>query len=101
MLKGSQNLSESDAKELSALALSIQAFENEHIPLPKPQSLQAMVEWKMFELRLKQSDLAKLLNEPTSRISELINGKRPITLKMAKKLHKSLNIPADFIFEHA
>jgi HTH-type transcriptional regulator / antitoxin HigA len=101
MLKGSENLSQEEALELKTLAGSISAYEAEHFPLPKPQSLQAMIEWKMFELRLKQTDLAKLLDEPSSRISEILSGKRAINMRQAKKLHKALNIPAEFILEHA
>lgn len=101
MLKGSDILSQEDAFELKTLAGRISDYESENFPLPKPQSLQAMIEWKMFELRLKQTDLAKLMGEPTSRISEILSGKRSINLRQAKKLHKALNIPAEFILEHA
>jgi HTH-type transcriptional regulator/antitoxin HigA len=101
MLKGSDNLSQEEAFELKSLAGSISEYETENYPLPKPQSLQAMIEWKMFELRLKQTDLAKLLHEPSSRISEILSGKRTINMRQAKKLHKVLNIPAEFILEHA
>ncbi len=101
MLKGSDNLSQEEAFELKTLAAKISEYEAEKYALPKPQSLQAMIEWKMFELRLKQTDLAKLLDEPTSRISEILSGKRAINMRQAKKLHKALNIPAEFILDHA
>jgi HTH-type transcriptional regulator/antitoxin HigA len=101
MLKGSKHISPEESIELKVLANQISEFESEHFPLPKPQSMQAMIEWKMFELRMKQTDLAKLLEEPTSRISEIMSGKRSINIRQAKKLHKVLNIPADFILEHA
>jgi len=52
-------------------------------------------------LRLKQKDLAKLLDEPESRISEIIKGKRSINMRQAKKLHKVLNISAEFLLENA
>lgn len=101
MLKGSDNVGPEESAELKSLANEISIYEAAHFPLPVPQSLQAMIEWKMFELRMKQTDLAKLLNEPTSRISEIMSGKRTINIRQAKKLHKVLNIPADFILEHA
>jgi HTH-type transcriptional regulator/antitoxin HigA len=101
MQKGSQLLTSSDAEELSNLTTALNAYEEITFPLPKPQSLQTMIEWKMFERRLKQKDLAALLDEPDSRISEMMSGKRGINLKMAKKLFKLLDIPADFILEHA
>jgi HTH-type transcriptional regulator/antitoxin HigA len=101
MLKGSNHLNSDEASELKVLANKISEYESENYPLPKPQSLQAMIEWRMFELRMKQTDLAKLMDEPTSRISEILSGKRTINLRQAKKLHKALNIPAEFILEHA
>jgi HTH-type transcriptional regulator/antitoxin HigA len=101
MLKGSENLTAPEAELLSILSGAIQQYEEKVFPLPKPQSLQAMLEWKMYERRLKQKDLAKLLDEPDSRISELLTGKKSMNLKMAKKLYKVLGIPADFLLEHA
>ena len=101
MLKGSENLSAAEAQELTILSAAIQHYEEMAYPLPKPQSLQAMLEWKMYERRLKQKDLAKLLDEPDSRISELLTGKKGINIKMAKKLYKLLGIPAEFLLEHA
>ena len=56
---------------------------------------------KMFQMHLSQKQLAALLEEPESRISELMKGKRPLTLRLAKKLHKMLSIDAGFILETA
>ncbi len=101
MLKGSENITPDESDELKSLAAQINKYESVHYQLPRPQSLEAMIEWKMFELRLKQKDLAKLLDEPESRISEIIKGKRSINLRQAKKLHKVLNISAEFLLENA
>lgn len=101
MLKGSHMLTTDEVDELGNLSSAISDYEETAFPLPRPQSLQAMIEWKMFERRLKQKDLAQLLDEPDSRISEIMSGKRGINIKMAKKLFRVLEIPADFILEHA
>jgi len=53
----------------------------------------------MQEQGLKQKDLAVLLGTTTSRISEYIGGKRELTLQMAKKIHKQLNIDASIILQ--
>jgi HTH-type transcriptional regulator/antitoxin HigA len=58
-----------------------------------------VVELRMFELGLKRKDLALLLNTSASRISEYLNGKREITLEVAKGLHKKLNIDSDIILQ--
>jgi HTH-type transcriptional regulator/antitoxin HigA len=101
MLKGSENITPDESDELRSLAAQMNTYESEHFPLPRPQSIEAMIQWKMFELRLKQKDLAQLLDEPESRISEIIKGKRSINMRQAKKLHKVLNISAEFLLENA
>jgi HTH-type transcriptional regulator/antitoxin HigA len=53
----------------------------------------------MFENKLKQKDLALLLETSTSRISEYLNGKRDITIEIARALHKKLNIDSDIILQ--
>lgn len=81
------------------LAEAIQAYEQAHVPFPKPTTLVGMIELKMYERRLKQKDLAKLLNVEASRVSELLSGKRKLTLDLAKQLHEKLGIDGNFILE--
>lgn len=81
--------------EVSAI---IEAYEEAHFPVGLP-SLIEVVELRMFELGLKRKDLALLLNTSASRISEYLNGKREITLGVAKELHKKLNIDSDIILQ--
>ena len=69
--------------------------------MPQPQTLTGMIELKMFELKLKQKDLAELLGIEAPRVSELLRGKRPINLAIAKRLYQKLHIPADFILDRA
>ena len=55
----------------------------------------------MFEMNLKQKQLAKILEISETRISELLSGKRKLNIELAKKLHSKLNIDAHFILEVA
>ena len=48
-----------------------------------------------------RQQMVELLGIPASRFSDLLNGKTNVTMSLAKKLHKTLNIPADFILEVA
>ena len=59
-----------------------------------------MIELKMFELKLKQRDLAKLLGVTENRISEVLNGKRKINIDLAKKLYIKLDVDPQFILSH-
>jgi HTH-type transcriptional regulator / antitoxin HigA len=83
------------------LAEAIQQYEQTFVPFPKPTTLAGMIELRMYELKLKQKDVAALLEVENSRISELLNGKRGLTLDLAKRLHDKLGIDGNFILEKA
>lgn len=84
--------------ELKKVSEIIEAYEMEHYPIGTP-SLREVIELRMFEMKLKQKDLADLLETSASRISEYFNGKRDITMEMARKLNKKLNIDSDIILQ--
>ncbi len=73
-------------------------YENKYFAIETP-SLIDVIRLKMYELGLKQSDLAQKLDVPTSRVSEYLKGKREITLEVAKKLHTKLHIDSDIILQ--
>jgi HTH-type transcriptional regulator/antitoxin HigA len=85
-------------KELVALSDIIENYETEYYPIGTP-SLKDVIELRMFEKKLKQKNLAELLETSTSRISEYLNGKRDITIEIACALHKKLNIDSDIILQ--
>ncbi len=58
-----------------------------------------MIRYKMFEMNLKQKQIAKILEISEAPISELLSEKRKLNIEMAKKLHVKLNIDAHFILE--
>lgn len=73
-------------------------YEDKHHAIKLP-SLIDVVKLRMYEMGLKQDDLAKLLGVSKSRISEYLRGKRDITLEVAKKLHSQLHIDGDIILQ--
>lgn len=76
----------------------VEKFEIENFQIGTP-SLKDVIELRMFERKLKQKDLAILLETSSSRISEYLNGKRDITIEIARALHKKLNIDSDIILQ--
>lgn len=84
--------------ELLEVSDIIQQYEEIHYPIGLPTLLE-MIELRMFEMGLKRKDLAILLNTSASRISDYLNGKREITLNVAKELHRKLNIDSDIILQ--
>jgi HTH-type transcriptional regulator/antitoxin HigA len=71
------------------------------IPLPKPTTLPAMIELKRQQRQLKQKDLAQLLEVPAGRLSQILSGKRRVTMDLAKKLYERLDISPEFILKTA
>jgi HTH-type transcriptional regulator/antitoxin HigA len=71
------------------------------MPIKSPSTITEMIRYKMFEMNLRQKQLAKILGISETRISELLTGKRKINIELAKKLHAKLNIDAHFILEAA
>ncbi|GAB3841211.1 helix-turn-helix domain-containing protein [Hymenobacter jeollabukensis] len=66
-----------------------------------PQTIAGRIEIEMFRRRLKQKELAALLEITPSRLNEVLKGKRQINLDLARRLYQKLQIPADFILDAA
>jgi HTH-type transcriptional regulator/antitoxin HigA len=73
-------------------------YEDKHYPVALPPLID-VIKLRMYEMGLKQDDLANLLEVPKSRVSEYLRGKRDITLDVAKKLHSKLQIDGDIILQ--
>lgn len=87
------------------LAQAISDYEDvlELMPIPtqKPTTLPAMIELKRQQRQLKQKDLAQLLEVPAGRLSQILSGKRRVTMDLAKKLYERLDISPEFILKTA
>jgi HTH-type transcriptional regulator/antitoxin HigA len=77
--------------EAEILELLIENYENEHYPIEAPDPIEA-IKFRMEQMGWDNNDLAEVIGYK-SRISELFNRKRKLTLKMIKNLHEKLNIP--------
>ena len=100
---GFENLPKKEAETLKKLSLIAEQYEDSIplMPIKAPSTLIEMIRYKMFELNLRQKQLAKILNISEARISELLTGKRKINIELAQKLHTKLNIDAHFILKVA
>jgi HTH-type transcriptional regulator/antitoxin HigA len=81
--------------ELELLGLLIDTYEKHHFPMVTPSATEA-IRFRMEQMGLKQKDLASILGGK-SRVSEVLSGKRPLTLAMARAVHTKLKIPADIL----
>jgi HTH-type transcriptional regulator/antitoxin HigA len=96
---GFKALSSDEVALLNKLSLAAENFEDnlQMMPIKTPTTLVEMIRFKMFEMNLKQKQLANLLEISETRISELLCGKRKLNLELAKKLYQKLNIDAAFL----
>lgn len=81
-----------EAAQLEVLSILVDEYENRHFPIEAPDPIEA-IKYRMEQLHLSQKDLAKYLGGE-NRVSEILNRKRPLTLKMIRNLHQHLHIPA-------
>ncbi len=83
--------------ELEILTILIDRFENENFPIGMPDPIEA-IKFRMEQMGMKQKDLAELVGFK-SRVSEILNKKRKLTLNMIRKLNTTLNIPTEVLIQ--
>ena len=81
--------------ELELVTALVEMYEERNFPISRPGPVDA-IKFRMDQLGLKQKDLIPLLGTK-SKVSEVLNGKRPLTLAMMRKVHKGLGIPAEIL----
>lgn len=80
---------------LELLAKLVEDYEKERFPFAYPDALSA-IRFRMEERGLRQKDLVTVLGGK-NRVSEVLSGKRALTLGMVRALSDSLNIPAELL----
>jgi HTH-type transcriptional regulator/antitoxin HigA len=100
---GFHTLPAEERRELQLLSLAAEAWEDgvPFMPIRQPQSIIEMIELTMYERKLKQQELAALLDISPTRLSEVLKGKRKVNMDLAKRLYSVLHISPQFILEHA
>ena len=88
--------------EYKSLSDAIIEYEAAYHPLPGRVStiITNEILKHMEEKHLKQKNIAQMLEISESRISDLLKGKRPLNLRIVKRLRDGLGISADFILNH-
>lgn len=81
------------ADKLEVLSVLIDDYEKKHFPIGPPDPVEA-IKFRMEQLELTRKDLEPLIGS-RGRVSEILNRKRDLTLKMIKSLNISLGIPVE------
>lgn len=85
----------SESDEADILALVIDDYERKHFPIEAPDPIEA-IKIRMEEMHLKQSDLINEIGGK-SRVSEILNRKRKLTVDMIRNLSSRLNLSANIL----
>lgn len=83
------------ADELDVVTTLIEAYEDRHFPAEVVSPVDA-IRFRMSQQGLINRDLVPMIGS-ANRVSEVLNGKRTLTLAMIRALHASLKIPADLL----
>ena len=82
-----------EGDEIELLSLLVEKYEQENYPIVAPDPI-AAIKFRMEQMNLKQADVAPLFGGKT-RVSEVLHGKRSLTLKMITLLNRHLGIPLE------
>lgn len=85
------NTAEGD--KLDVLIMLVDAYEKEHYPIDLPDPVEA-IKFRMEQMGLTRKDLEAYIGS-RGRVSEVLNHKRELSLKMIRQLHHNLNIPLE------
>ena len=81
--------------ELDVLATLVDVYESRHFPIDTPDPI-AVIRFQMEQQGLTRKDLEPMIGT-RARVSEVLTGKRALTLPMIRRLHTRLRIPLDLL----
>ena len=84
-----------EGDELDVLVDIVELYETRQVPMGYPSPI-AAIEFRMEQAGLRPADLASFIGS-RAKVSEVLSGKRAITMPMARALHEHLGIPADVL----
>lgn len=93
LISEAPKLNSKKSERLELLTVLLEAYENSKYPVESPDPIDAIL-FRMNEKGLKQADLVQYFGT-SSRVSEVLNRKRPLTVQMIRALTIGLGISAD------
>lgn len=84
-----------EGDELDLMVTLVESYEIKHFPIAPPDPIDA-IKFRMEQMGMTNSDMVQYLGSQ-SRVSEVLNRKRKLTLSMIKSIYKGLKIPAEIL----
>lgn len=104
MNKRDGKLTKVESNKLAEMSKAAEYFEDIVLglkPVKDPETIQEIVELKLFENKMTQAKLADEIGISKSKVSEILNGKRKADIPFLKGIHKILKIDATLLLKIA
>jgi HTH-type transcriptional regulator / antitoxin HigA len=88
-----------EGDRLDVLATLIDLYESEQFPMDPPDPIEA-IKFRMEQQGLTRKDLEPFLGSRT-RVAEVLNRKRSLSIAMIRRLHEGLGIPAEILIRNS
>ncbi|MGH8475243.1 MAG: helix-turn-helix domain-containing protein [Methylococcales bacterium] len=88
-----------DGDRLDVLLILVENYESKHHAIDPPDPVEA-IKFRMQQMNLTRKDLEPLIGS-RSRVSEVFNRRRPLSLPMIRRLHGSLHIPLESLVQES
>jgi HTH-type transcriptional regulator / antitoxin HigA len=88
-----------EGDELEVLSLLVEKYEDDHYPMPPSDPVEA-IRFRMDQQGLTPKDLEPFIG-PRGRVSEVLSGKRKLSIGMIRRLHDGLRIPYESLLGRA
>ncbi len=79
----------------------VESYEETHYTITLPQTVQGLIELKMYENKLKQKEVAKMLNTTDTKLSEIMHNKRKPSISFLQAMHKVFGIDGNLLLKIA
>lgn len=86
-----------DGDELDVLMTLVEVYEEKHYPMPPSDPVEAIL-FRMEQMDLRRKDLEEFLG-PKSRVSDVLNRKRSLSMKQIVNLHNGMEIPYESLID--
>ncbi len=98
---GFDNLTKKESAELEKQTQIVNGYEETHYTIALPETIQGLVELKMYENKLKQKDIAKMLHTTDTKLSEIMHQKRKPNITFLKAMHQVFGIDGNLLLKIA
>ena len=99
VIAGGGTIKNEDLGRYAAMAKTAYDYEHRVYTIDPPRTLEGLLEWKMYELKLKQKGLAEKLHVSDAKLSLVMSGKQRPDASLLKAIHLELGIDGNLLLD--